>query len=56
MSTIEHDALVAISKSSSSEFKTSLEWGQWCRKVARAAIDEDKEMLSELIEDGEVVS
>ena len=46
--TIEQRAIEAIRKSSSMEFKTSLDWGQWCRNVALAAWNNDEAKLTEL--------
>ena len=46
--TIEQRAIDAIRKSSSMEFKTSLDWGQWCRNVAYAAWNNDEAKLTEL--------
>jgi hypothetical protein len=36
-------ALQLISRSSSIDFKTPLQWGQWCRSLATAAIDRDND-------------
>jgi len=42
-------ALKAIDLSSSIDFANPLEWAQWCRDVARAALTEDVEELIALI-------
>ena len=47
---IERKVLEDISKSSLYEFKTSLEWAQWCRNMAHAALADDDEEADELIQ------
>ena len=42
--------LQAIQKSSFGDHRSLLQWGQWCRDVARAALDKDDEWLKEEIE------
>ena len=34
-----------IAKSSLDDFRSSLDWAQWCRKVAQAGLDSDEGML-----------
>ena len=34
-----------IAKSSLDDFRSALDWAQWCRKVAQAGLDSDEEML-----------
>ena len=43
-------SLRAIQTSSSEDYRTPLQWAQWCRDVARAALDKDDEWLKEEIE------
>lgn len=41
-------ALRIIRFSSLTDFESSVEWGQWCRSVAAAALVGDEEMLERL--------
>lgn len=41
-------ALRIIRFSSLADFESAVEWGQWCRSVAAAALVEDEEMLERL--------
>jgi DnaJ-class molecular chaperone len=34
-----------IAKSSLDDFRSALDWAQWCRKVAQAGLDSDEGML-----------
>jgi hypothetical protein len=40
--------LTLIARSSSIDFPSAIAWGQWCREVAQAALDEDDCLLEEL--------
>lgn len=44
------EVLMAISRSSSADFTRSLEWGQWCRNMARAGLHNDLEELKRLFD------
>lgn len=42
-------AVNAISNSSLVGFESSIEWAQWCRSLARAAIELDRDVIDRMI-------
>lgn len=46
--TTRYWALKMIAFSSFADFDNSVEWGQWCRNVARSGLDDNEEMLAAL--------
>lgn len=42
-------ALAAIRISSSADFESGLAWGQWCRDLATAALENNEDSVREIV-------
>jgi len=44
---LQHKACEVIARSSSADFESALDWGQWCRDLAQGGLEGDRYLIEE---------